>query len=165
VDREEQERSEQDPVQVGEEQARRLREIYNDSALERLARSNQAYYSTHGHYVPDLATLLLAERAEREHVERWLRIQLSNAQDMVRAIAVELERSAASARAVSRDLGDAVDALPAEETSASSAGANCPSCGHPRAHHTSGGMCAGEAGGSECYCVRFPDSTEPRETS
>jgi hypothetical protein len=39
-------------------------DLFDDSALERLAQSNHAYYSTHGDYVPPLARLLLEARAE-----------------------------------------------------------------------------------------------------
>jgi hypothetical protein len=35
----------------------------------------------------------------------------------------------------------------------------CPSCPHSRSRHTIFGMCDGN--GTECYCVRFPDSEEP----
>jgi hypothetical protein len=40
----------------------RLLDKYPNDALERLVRSNQDYYSTHGDYVPELARLLLFER-------------------------------------------------------------------------------------------------------
>lgn len=46
------------------ERIKRLKEKYRDDGLERLMRSNYDYYSTHGDYVPELAALLLAERAE-----------------------------------------------------------------------------------------------------
>lgn len=49
---------------LGEELLTRLREMFDDHALQRLERSNIDYYSTHGNYLPGLATLLLAERAE-----------------------------------------------------------------------------------------------------
>jgi hypothetical protein len=39
-----------------------LRRTFDDGALERLERSEQEYYSKHGHYVPALARLLLIER-------------------------------------------------------------------------------------------------------
>ncbi len=32
----------------------------------------------------------------------------------------------------------------------------CEACGHLWSRHTSGGMCAGEVHGPECYCVLFP---------
>jgi hypothetical protein len=50
----------------------RLRDKYPDDALERLVRSNYEYYSTHGDYVPELAKLLLLERAERDRLREAL---------------------------------------------------------------------------------------------
>lgn len=54
---------EAETVHVDTELAARLRAKYPDDALERLVRSDYAYYSTHGDYVPELAKLLLIERA------------------------------------------------------------------------------------------------------
>ena len=44
-------------------QEAQLRRTFNEPALQRLVRSEQEYYSKHGHYVPALAQLLLIEQA------------------------------------------------------------------------------------------------------
>lgn len=41
----------------------RLREKFKDDGLRRLAASSPDYYDSHGSYIPELAALMLAERA------------------------------------------------------------------------------------------------------
>jgi hypothetical protein len=43
-----------------------LEQVFSPDALERLTRSGQDYYSTHGHYVPGLAALASHYLAENE---------------------------------------------------------------------------------------------------
>jgi hypothetical protein len=57
-----------------------LESIFDESACGRLAESEQAYYSTHGEYVPPLARLLNATRTERDDLRR----RLAEAQEALR---------------------------------------------------------------------------------
>lgn len=92
----------------------RLRAKFPDDALQRLVRSNQEYYSTHGDYLPELASLLLIERAGL----RLARQQLANtiahtekAWAVARTQATEIDEYTAHLRAARAALRGLLDAM------------------------------------------------------
>lgn len=92
-----------DPADLTPENLAELRRTFTDDALERLARSDMDYCSSHGHYIPALARLLLAEKAEaqaaldaeRARADKWNKLSLGTANELSRALGPSRDTDAA----------------------------------------------------------------------
>ena len=86
----------------GQERETALRQKYPNDALQRLERSEYDYYSTHGDYVPELAALLLIERAALDAKDAALKTseeQLRAAEEALAGAQLESDERAEKWRA------------------------------------------------------------------